>query len=84
MNAIREFHTVGEDKTIKISIPDDFNATEVEVIVLPKRTDYIIDQETQNLVLERRAEYLKNPEKAKGFDETIENVRKKLNDLRGS
>ena len=78
MNAIREFHTVGEDKTIKISIPDDFNATEVEVIVLPKRTDYIIDQETQNLVLERRAEYLKNPEKAKNIDDLLDELEKDL------
>lgn len=81
MNAIREYHKVGEDKTIKISIPDDFNATEVEVIILPTKSHYIIDEETKNLVMERRAEYYANPDDVQDFDETIEKVRKKINDL---
>jgi len=44
MEAIRKFIKV-EGKTIKITLPDDFNADEVEVIILPKNDDFYLTYE---------------------------------------
>lgn len=78
MNAIREFHTIGEDKLITISIPDDFDATEVEVIVLPKRIDFLVVEETKKLVQERKANYLKNPDSAKNIEDLLDELEQDL------
>lgn len=81
MNAIRQYHKIDETREIKISIPDDFLADEVEVIVLPTKLQYEISEETKKMVMERWDEYCRNPDGVQDFDETIENVRKRINDL---
>ncbi|MPM79905.1 hypothetical protein SDC9_126948 [bioreactor metagenome] len=81
MNAIRQYHKIDETREIKISIPEDFLADEVEVIVLPTKLQYEISEETKKMVMERWDEYCRNPDDVQGFDETIENVRKRINNL---
>lgn len=54
MNAIRQYHKLDESREIKISIPKDFAATEVEVIVLPSRTAYEIPDEVKKMVITKR------------------------------
>ena len=44
MEAIRQFVTV-KNHTINIILPDDFNADEVEVIILQKQDDFILTDE---------------------------------------
>jgi len=44
MEAIRKFIKV-EGKTINITLPDDFYADEVEVIILPKNDDFYLTDE---------------------------------------
>jgi hypothetical protein len=44
MEAIRKFIKV-EGKSINITLPDDFYADEVEVIILPKNDDFYLTDE---------------------------------------
>jgi len=75
MEAIRKFIKV-EGKTINITLPDDFYADEVEVIILPSGNQYpdTIPQWQMEQVMERRAEYLKNPSIGLDFDEEIKKI----------
>ncbi|MGG7036313.1 MAG: hypothetical protein ACI7YS_14110 [Flavobacterium sp.] len=73
MEAIRQFVTV-KDHKISITLPDDFNAEEVEVIILPKSNDYQIPQWQMDEVRERTIEYFKNPKIALDFDEAIKEI----------
>ncbi|CAM4127543.1 MULTISPECIES: hypothetical protein [Flavobacterium] len=76
MEAIRQFVKV-KNHQVNIVLPDDFNAEEVEVIILSSsRKDYTIPQWQINEVRERTEKYLKNPSSATdidGFLNEIEN-----------
>ena len=52
MEAIRQFVTV-KNHQINITLPDDFNAEEVEVIILPRSNSYEIPQWQIDAVRER-------------------------------
>ncbi len=60
MEAIREIVKV-KNRQVIINLPDDFDAEEVEVIVL-KAIENEIPQWHINEVRERTSEYLKNPD----------------------
>jgi len=73
MEAIRQFVTV-KDNQINITLPDDFNAEEVEVIILSSSKEYQIPQWQIDEVRERTEEYFKNPKIALDFDEAIKEI----------
>lgn len=73
MEAIRQFVKVKNQK-ISITLPDNFTAEEVEVIILPKLDLYEIPQWQIDEVRERTKEYIKNPEIALNFDDVLKEV----------
>lgn len=73
MEAIRQTVKVKNHK-INITLPDDFNADEVEVIILASPSKYEIPQWQIDQVRERTIEYFKNPEIALDFDEAIKEI----------
>ncbi len=76
MDAIRQFVDV-KDNSFQITLPEDFKAKRVEVIILPS-DDFQISEETKTLINERKAEYLKNPDEATDFDEFLDEMEKGL------
>lgn len=77
MEAIRQFVTV-RNHQINITLPDDFNAEEVEVIILPKQNDFQIPQWQVDQVRERTEKYLKNPSSAQDIDDFLKEIEGEL------
>lgn len=77
MEAIRQFVTV-KNHQINITLPDDFNAEEVEVIILPKQNDFQIPQWQVDQVRERTEKYLKNPSSAQDIDDFLKEIEGEL------
>ena len=73
MEAIRQFVKV-TNKKISITLPDNFTAEEVEVIILPKLDLYEIPQWQIDEVREITKEYIKNPEIVLNFDDVLKEV----------
>jgi peroxiredoxin len=74
MEAIRQTIKVINHK-ISITLPDDFNANEVDVIILPSQNDtFSITQWQIDQVRERSAEYHKNPSIGLDFDEVMKEI----------
>ena len=78
MEAIRQFIKVN-GRTINIILPDDFNADEVEVIILPSLKQYSAVPEWQmQQVRERSEAYQKDPSSAQDFDEAMKEIEDEL------
>lgn len=78
MEAIRQTVKV-KNHTFKITLPDDFNAEEVDVIIIAKEPSaYEIPQWQIEQVKERREEYLKNPSIARDFNEAMKEIEDEL------
>ena len=78
MEAIRQTVKV-KDHKISITLPDDFNAEEVDVIILPsKNEEYVIPQWQMNVVNERPEKYLKNPTEATDIDDFLKEIENEL------
>jgi hypothetical protein len=79
MEAIRKFVKV-EGKTINITLPDDFYADEVEVIILPKNDDYsgTIPKWQMQQVMERSEAYEKNPSSAIDLNDAVRQIENDL------
>ena len=78
MEAIRLTVKV-KDHKISITLPDDFNAEEVDVIILPsKNEEYVIPQLQMNVVNERTEKYLKNPTEATDIDDFLKEIENEL------
>jgi hypothetical protein len=73
MEAIRQIVKVKNHK-ISITLPDDFNADEVEVIILPKSNNVEIPQWQIDQVRERTEKYLKNPSSAQDIDDFLKDI----------
>lgn len=73
MEAIRKIVTV-KNRQINITLPEDFYADEVEVIILPKQDDFEIPQWQIDEVRERSAEYRKNPSIGLDFDDAMKQI----------
>lgn len=74
MEAIRQTIKVKNHK-ISITLPEDFNAEEVDVIILPSQNKEIsIPQWQIDQVRERSAEYHKNPSLGLDFDEAMKQI----------
>lgn len=71
MEAFRQTVKV-KNHSFKITLPNDFNAEEVDVIILAKEpSTYEIPQWQIDQVRERHEKYLKNPEKATDIDDFL-------------
>mgnify|MGYP003496073163 CR=1 FL=1 len=70
MEAIRRFVKV-KNHQVNITLPEDFNAEEVEVIILSSSKEYQIPQWQIDEVRERTEKYLKNPESATDIEDFI-------------
>jgi hypothetical protein len=78
MEAIRQTVKV-KNHSFKITLPDDFNAEEVDVIIIAKEPSvYKIPEWQMDEVRERRAEYLKNPSIARDFNEAMKEIEDEL------
>ncbi|TDE42319.1 hypothetical protein E0I26_14310 [Flavobacterium rhamnosiphilum] len=73
MEAIRQIVKVKNHK-INITLPDDFNADEVEVIILPKSNNVEIPQWQMDQVRERTEKYLKNPSSAQDIEDFLKEI----------
>lgn len=73
MEAIRQIVKVKNHK-INITLPDDFNAEEVEVIILPKSNNMEIPQWQIDQVRERTEKYIKNPSSAQDIDDFLKEI----------
>lgn len=78
MEAIRQTVKV-KNHTISIILPDNFNAEEVDVIILPsEKKEYSIPQWQIDQVRERTENYLKNPESATDIDDFLKEIENEL------
>jgi hypothetical protein len=78
MEAIRQTVKV-KNHTISIILPDNFNADEVDVIILPsEKKEYSIPQWQIDQVRERTDKYLKNPESAIAIDDFLKEIEDEL------
>ena len=77
MEAIRKIVTV-KNHQINITLPDDFYAEEVEVIILPKQDDFEIPQWQIDQVRERTERYLKNPNDVTDIDDFLKEIEDEL------
>lgn len=55
MEAIRQFIKV-KNHQINITLPEDFNADEVEIIILPKQDDFELTKEMKEVLDDRANE----------------------------
>ena len=73
MEVIRRFVKV-KNHQVNITLPEDFNAEEVEVIILPSSKEYQIPQWQIDEVRERTENYLKNPESATDYEDFLKEL----------
>ena len=85
MEAIRQFVKV-KNHQVNITLPEGFNADEVEVIIFAKNeSEYSIPQWQIDEVRERTEKYLKNPESATDIEDfMLTEEDKKMLDFRAS
>ncbi len=77
MEAIRQTVKVKNHK-INITLPDNFHADEVDVIIMPASSEYAIPQWQIDEVRERTIAYFKNPKIALDFDEVMKEIEDEL------
>lgn len=78
MEAIRQTVKVQNHK-INITLPDDFLADEVDVIILPsQKKEYSIPQWQIDEVRERTEKFLKNPGSATDVDDFLKEIEDEL------
>jgi hypothetical protein len=78
MEAIRQFVKV-KNHQVNITLPDDFNADEVEVIIFAKgENEYAIPQWQIDEVRERTEKYLKNPKNVTDIDDFLKEIENEL------
>ena len=78
MEAIRQTVKV-KNHSFKITLPENFNADEVDVIIMAKEIEeYSIPQWQIDQVRERHEAYLKNPEKVTNIDDFLKELENDL------
>lgn len=78
MEAIRQFVKV-KNHQVNITLPEDFNAEEVEVIIFAKsENEYPIPQWQIDEVRERTEKYLKNPKNVTDIDDFLKEIENEL------
>jgi len=76
MNAIRQFIDVN-NHSFNVTLPDDFTAKRVEVIILPYLADEI-PQWQKTEALRRLAIYKNDPSSALDFDQVMDEIEMEL------
>lgn len=81
MEALRKIVSV-KNRTINIVLPDDFDASEVEVIIFPSnksdRDKYKVPQWQIDRVRERTDKYLKNPNDVDDINDFLKEIEDEL------
>ncbi|MEO5788998.1 MAG: hypothetical protein ACOH2D_03235 [Gelidibacter sp.] len=81
MEALRKIVSV-KNRTINIVLPDDFDASEVEVIIFPSnksdRDEYKVPQWQIDRVRERTDKYLKNPNDVDEINDFLKEIEDEL------
>jgi hypothetical protein len=78
MEAIRQIVKV-ENNKISITLPENFTAKEVEVIILSSQDEnYSIPQWQMDEVRERSKQYHKNPENVTDIDDFLKEIENEL------
>jgi len=78
MEAIRQYIKVN-GRNISITLPDDFDADEVEVIILPSvKYASPVPEWQMEQVRERSEVYLKNPSTGLDFDVAMKDIENEL------
>ena len=81
MEAIRKIVSV-KNRTINIVLPDDFDASEVEVIIFPAdrsdSSEYTVPQWQIDRVRERTDKYFKNPKDVTDIDDFLKEIEDEL------
>jgi hypothetical protein len=77
MDAIRQFIEV-KDHSFQVSLPKDFNARRVEVIILPSEVEDDIPQWQKDEVLRRLELYKNDPSTGLDFDQVMDQIEKDL------
>lgn len=78
MEAIRQIVSV-KNHTINIILPNDFDADEVEIIIMPiQNKEYNIPQWQIDQVRERTDKYLKNPNNTTDIDDFLKEIENEL------
>ena len=77
MEAIRQTVKV-KNHSFKITLPDNFNAEEVDVIIIPSTELYKIPQWQIDEVRNRHDKYLKNPENVTNIDDFLKELENEL------
>ena len=73
MEVIRRFVKV-KNHQVNITLPEDFNAEEVEVIILPTSKEYQIPQWQFDEVREQKEKNMKNQESAKDYEDFLKEL----------
>jgi hypothetical protein len=77
MDAIRQFIDV-KDHSFKVSLPKEFNARRVEIIILPSEMESDIPQWHKEILDNRLQDYLENPSDVMDFDTFCDELEKEL------
>ncbi len=70
MDVIRQFAKV-KNHQLNITLPNDFEAEDVEVIIISNSKEYLIPQWQIDEVRKRSENYLKNPESATKYEDFL-------------
>lgn len=74
MDAIRQFIDV-KNHSFQVTLPDNFNARRVEVIILPSQEEHFeLSDETKKMLDQRLESYHKNPDDVFDFDQLLEEL----------
>ena len=78
MDAIRQFIEV-KNQSFQVTLPDDFKASRVEVIILPSQNDIseLLD-ETKIMLEQRLIQYYENPKDVADFDQLLEELNNEI------
>lgn len=78
MDAIRQFIDV-KNHSFQVTLPDDFTARRVKVIILPLKEDNSeLTEETQKMLDNRLEHYRKNPNDIHDFDELLDELENEI------
>lgn len=78
MEAIKQIISV-KNQSVTITLPDNFTAEKVEVIILPiENEEYQVPQWQIDQVRERTENYLKNPQNVTDIDDFLKEIENEL------
>lgn len=77
MDAIRQFIDV-KNHSFQVILPENFNASRVEVIILPSEVEDDIPQWEKDLIDNRLEAIAKNPERLKPIEGLFEELKRRI------